>query len=136
MPVESLIVHVAAGCRVRGDANLLAAALANLLDNSIRHGARECWVSCRSAENRQTLTLTDDGPGVTDAQRADLQLGLDQATDLDSGGLGLKLAALIARAHRGKLVIEPVPTGRTGLSVSIVLWADGPEEQSAGSRRA
>ncbi len=128
LPVESLIVHVAAGCRVRGDANLLAAALANLLDNSIRHGARQCWVSCRSSENGQTtLTLTDDGPGVTDARRAVLELGLDHPTDLDSGGLGLKLAALIARAHRGKLVMEPPPAGRTGLSVSIVLWADGPK---------
>jgi signal transduction histidine kinase len=136
LAVESLIVHVAAGCRVRGDANLLAAAFANLLDNSIRHGARRCWVTCRSAEDRQTLTLTDDGPGVTEAHRAALQLGLDHPTDLDSAGLGLKLAALIARAHRGKLVIEPAPAGRTGLSVSIVLWADGPEEHSAGSNPA
>jgi len=136
LPVESLAVHVDPGCRVRGDANLLAAALANLLDNSSRHGARECWVSCRTEGDRQTLTLTDDGPGVTEAQRAALQLGLDHATDLDAGGLGLKLAALIARAHRGKLVIEPAPAGRTGLSVSIVLWADGPEEAGAGSSPA
>ena len=136
LPVESLIVHVAAGCRVRGDANLLAAALANLLDNSINHGARQCWVNCRSEEQRQTLTLTDDGPGISEAHRTALQAGLDHPGDGDSAGLGLKLAALIARAHRGKLVMEASPPGRTGLSVSIVLWSDGPEQPQAGSSTA
>ena len=129
LPLESLIVHVMPGCRVRGDANLLAAALANLLDNSIQHGARECWLSCLYAGYRQTLTLTDDGPGLTEAHRAALQSVLDHPADSDSGGLGLKLAALIARAHKGKLVIEAPPPGATGLSVSVVLWSEGPEEQ-------
>jgi hypothetical protein len=46
------------------------------------------------------------------------------------------LATLIARAHKGKLLIEAPPAGRTGLSVSIVLWSDGPEEHRAGSSPA
>ena len=127
LPVESLAVHVAPGCRVRGDANLLAAALANLLDNCVRHGARQCWVSCRPEGDGQALTVADDGPGVTTARRAELQSGLDSAEEGDASGLGLKLAALVARAHKGKLVIDAPPPGRAGFSATMVLWLEGPE---------
>jgi signal transduction histidine kinase len=112
---------------VRGDANLLAAVLANLLDNSIQYGARHCWVHCGSAPDRsQTLSVTDDGPGLPEARRRVLQEGLDRGGDGDAGGLGLKLAALVARAHRGRLVIEAGRPGGTGLSVTIVLWSERP----------
>ncbi|WP_395687851.1 sensor histidine kinase [Caenimonas koreensis] len=126
MQVEALVVHVDADCKLRGDANLLAGALANLLDNCVRHGARECWVSCSASEGGQTLTLRDNGPGVSDARRAALQAALDQTVSSESGGLGLKLAALVARAHKGRLTIEPAPGVEGGFAVSLFLGVPGP----------
>ena len=122
LPVESLNVRVQADSRVYGDINLLAAALANLLDNAVRYGARNCLVTCHSDDVRQILTVTDDGPGVTPERRAAMQASLDQQEDNDSFGIGLKLAALVARAHEGRLILEEPSPGTTGFSVSLVLW--------------
>lgn len=131
LPVASLNVQVQPGSRIHGDINLLAAALANLLDNSVRYGASRCVVSVRNDHARQILTVADDGPGVTPQRRAELQAGLDRVEENDSFGIGLKLAALVARAHDGRLIIDEPKAGTTGFSVSMVLW-DEPDAMQAG----
>ena len=102
LPVQGLIVNVEAGGEVDADADLLAAALANLLDNALRHGAHRVDIR---ASGRTEVHLADDGPGVPPARRAALQAALDrQAYDYPLG-LGLTLADRVARAHGGRLVL-------------------------------
>ncbi len=93
---------------LQADADLLAAALANLLDNSQRHGATCVQVSQRQP---QTLHLQDDGPGVPEAERLRLQQALDDEAYEGVTGLGLMLADRVARAHGGRVRLPPTDHG-------------------------
>ncbi len=100
MPVEGLQVQVEPGEPVRADADLLTAALLNLLDNAARHGARQVRISTPRA---QCLRVQDDGPGVPPTQLQALRDALAQERPERPVGLGLVLAQLVARAHGGGL---------------------------------
>ncbi len=109
LPVAGVEVRVAPGHdAIEADADLLSAALANLLDNAARHGASR--VSVR-AEAPQRLRVDDDGPGVDEATRTALQTALDSERYDGRTGLGLMLADRVARAHGGRVVLPPVAAG-------------------------
>ncbi|MBA2723779.1 MAG: HAMP domain-containing histidine kinase [Methylibium sp.] len=108
LPVEGLAVDVQPGAALDADADLVAAALLNLLDNALRYGAHRVLVSVTEPG---TLRIQDDGPGVPAARRRALQQAVDQAADGSGTGLGLRLADLVARAHGGRLVLADVAAG-------------------------
>ena len=121
MSVPGLAIDIDQDRALAGDPDLMAAALANLLDNAVRHGGHSCCVTLRTDRDGQHLTLHDDGPGVSPQRRQELQRGLDQAFDAGFVGLGLKLAALVAKAHKGRLVIDDTAPGTGGFSITMVL---------------
>ncbi|MBB5204831.1 signal transduction histidine kinase [Inhella inkyongensis] len=99
------------GRRLSADPELLAAALLNLLDNAQRHGARSVWLEWPS---EQCLLVCDDGPGMPEAERVALEAALQDsaaAADASGQGLGLRLAALVTRAHGGRLRLPPQAQG-------------------------
>lgn len=115
LPAEGLEVIVEPpGAAVDADADLLAAAFANLLDNAVRHGARRATLTL----NGTTLVLLDDGEAVDDARRQALQAALARDDDAGPLGLGLRLADLVARAHGGALAL---PRTATGFAVELRL---------------
>ncbi|MFZ4625522.1 MAG: sensor histidine kinase [Rhodoferax sp.] len=126
LPVDALQVHVSQASALMADPNLLAATLSNLLDNALRYGARNCWITCHAEESRQYLTVRDDGPGISAERCAALKISLDQPVDEGFLGLGLKLAALVAKSHHGQLVLDCDLPGQHGFSVTLVLWLDAP----------
>jgi len=101
---------------LQADADLLAAALANLLDNAVRHGAQQV----RLEPIEGGLRLIDDGPGIDPVRREALQQALDAQAYEGRTGLGLMLADLVARAHGGRLRLGPSPHG-SGLAVTLTL---------------
>ncbi|WP_338413130.1 HAMP domain-containing sensor histidine kinase [uncultured Sphaerotilus sp.] len=120
MPVAGLVVQMSetgAPLRPNADPDLLAAALANLLDNAARHGARRVQV----AIGDDRLTLDDDGPGIDAERLQTLQLALDREDYAVLPGLGLVLSDLIARAHGGRLGLGRSALG--GLRVEMTLTA-------------
>lgn len=117
LPTEELQVDVRGAAVVRADCDLLAAALVNLLDNAVRHGARRVTLT---AGQGQVLTVEDDGPGVDEARRAELQAALDAQAYEGRTGLGLMLADMVARAHGGRLQLLPAAHG---FAVRLVLGA-------------
>jgi len=115
LQVEGLQLKVDAGLMLRADPDLLSAALLNLLDNALRHGAQQVHISLPAP---QTVRLVDDGHGCTPERRAALRQGLQaqrqgssERVDTASGGLGLLLADLVARAHGGGLDLPEVEQG-------------------------
>jgi two-component system OmpR family sensor kinase len=90
------------------DPDLLTAALLNLLDNCTRHGASQVTVDVLCPTQ---LRVTDNGPGVDEMRRQQLQASLDNPTDAPRTGLGLLLADRVARAHGGRARILPCSVG-------------------------
>lgn len=95
---------------LQGDADLLAVALSNLIDNAARHGAHRVEVRAGTDVASHFIQIEDDGPGMPPSGLARARYALAQfelSGDIDSIlGLGLTLAASVARAHEGRLRIE------------------------------
>jgi signal transduction histidine kinase len=120
MPVAGVAVELVEAdallCPV-ADPDLLAAALANLLDNAARHGARCVQVQVGS----DWLALDDDGPGIDAERLRTLQAALDREDYTVFTGLGLILSDLVARAHGGRVALGC--SARGGLRVEMTLAA-------------
>ena len=111
LPHEPLQLQVGADDVVDADEDLLSAALINLLDNAVRHGAGTLQVTWQARDGLQRLRLHDDGRGAPPERRAELARALaDQAYE-GRMGLGLMLADLVARAHGGELTLPEVAQG-------------------------
>jgi len=99
------------------DADLLRRALVNVLENAIRVAPPGTRVSC-TARTSDTggaiLAVADQGPGISDADKARVLAPLQRGPSENQGsrGLGLTFCATAAKAHGGSLRIEDnAPTG-------------------------
>jgi signal transduction histidine kinase len=105
LPLDALEIDIESTTPIVADKNLLAAAMLNLFDNSVRHGATTVRVNVQRAKGVVHIRLQDDGPGMPPEQLRRIQDALDRQEYEGHMGLGLMLADLIARAHRGRLSI-------------------------------
>ncbi len=104
------------GLVVRGNRELIAQTLANLLDNGLKYGtpaasgaAPELRLVLRRQGQLVRLSVEDRGPGVPAADRdrvLDRFVRLEASRTLPGSGLGLSLAAAIAHLHGGALRLE------------------------------
>jgi signal transduction histidine kinase len=115
LPIEGLEVSVQSEGPLRADPDLLAAALANLLDNAKRHGAQRVSVSQPAPD---CVRVHDDGPGATPERLRSLREALREQDYDGRMGLGLMLADLVARAHGGVLSL---PESVQGFTVELAL---------------
>lgn len=111
LPVAGLAVHAQPGATVDADPDLLTAALSNLLDNAVRHGATTVDVGVRADPGGPVLVVHDDGRGLQEPERARLQQALQTQRYEGATGLGLMLADMVARAHGGALRLPPAERG-------------------------
>ena len=105
---------------VKGNRELVSQALANLVDNAIKyaaepgpHGANgavsEILVTAGAEGDRIRLAVRDGGPGIPASDRAHVVerfVRLEQSRTKPGSGLGLSLAAAVARLHGGELKLE------------------------------
>ncbi|MBO9689942.1 sensor histidine kinase [Roseateles chitosanitabidus] len=97
---------------VDADPDLLAAALINLLDNAWRHRATRLVLRCHALPGGgAVLEIADNGEGVPDWQRVDLNDALERQQYEGRMGLGLMMADLVARAHGGDLRLPAATEG-------------------------
>lgn len=110
------------------DAGLLERALANLIDNAVRHGGGE--VSVRATIDgagrpgaRCVIRVVDHGPGIAPADRAHVFTPFQQYGDRNGAssgvGLGLSVARGFTSAIGGTLDVEDTPGGGTTMVVSL-----------------
>jgi two-component system, OmpR family, osmolarity sensor histidine kinase EnvZ len=98
--------------------------LTNLLLNSSKY-ARNIWITCTKNMKSCQIIIDDDGPGIPEKDRELVFqpfYRLDQARNLDKGGVGLGLAMVrdAIRSHGGQIHLKSVPD-KTGLRVLLVL---------------
>lgn len=104
----ALEVNLAAGIRVRGNAEGLRRVVLNLLDNATRYNRPDGRVWCRLAVEADgvCLRVANTGPGIEESVRGRLFQRFmrgDDARTSGGHGLGLALSHEIARAHGGEL---------------------------------
>lgn len=97
---------------VRGEHVALEQVLVNLLQNAFDATGQDGRVEIDIAETEpfRRLSVTDSGPGLTDAQRTNLFQPF-ATTKADGLGLGLVISQDIMRGLGGDLVEEPVAKG-------------------------
>ncbi|WP_405889200.1 ATP-binding protein [Streptomyces sp. NBC_01136] len=106
------------GITVEGNRSRLTRLLTNLLDNAQRHADQHIELALHADPGAHTavLEVTDDGPGIPDADRDRIferftRLDDARSRDLGGAGLGLAIARDIASHHHGTLTAEPHPHG-------------------------
>jgi len=124
----ALSVSCAPGSLVLGHRQLLAQAVANLIDNALKFTPAGGKVDLRTdvAEGRLVISVADSGPGIPaeDRTRAvEPFVRLSNAPPRDGSGLGLNLAAAVARLHGGTLRLED---NQPGLVARLDLPAGAP----------
>ena len=98
--------------------------LLNLVRNAVDAGASRVTIRGEGDEAGATLLVCDDGPGLPEAVID--RLGREQPETAAGGsGLGLMIAAALARGHGGAL--EVAESGPSGTCLRITLPAAQPE---------
>lgn len=97
---------------------LLRVLLRNLLDNAVRYTPAGGKVSV--SVTARMLTVSDSGPGIPAAQRADALRRLHRLAgqDIEGSGLGLSIVARIAELHGARLELTD-GIGQPGLTVRV-----------------
>jgi two-component system CheB/CheR fusion protein len=129
--------------QVRANRMQLLQVLQNLACNAIHHGppAPVVRVSATEQTDRFVFQVTDNGPGVPEAQREKIFEPFKRmARDRERGlGMGLAICRRVVESHGGKIWCEPAPTGGTTfvftLSKQKQEAAAGAEVKSGKSRR-
>lgn len=129
-----------APAHLRGNRQLLAQMITNLLENALKYvpSGGHVKVSVRNVPEGIALRVSDDGPGIasTDreaALRPFVRVG-DAAQRASGSGLGLSLASAVARLHRAQLTLDD---NAPGLIVHCVFVGIGPNSgKSAEPLRA
>ena len=90
-------------------------AIANLVDNAVRHAPPESVVTIgvEASDSLVTVMVTDHGPGIPEPEQAHIFERFWRGPgDRPGTGLGLPIARQIALAHGGDLTVtSPGPTG-------------------------
>jgi two-component system sensor histidine kinase TctE len=109
---------------IEADRLMLREAVANLIDNALRHGGPgvgEITVSLSATQDQARLAVSDDGRGISTAE---VPLALSRFGQVGTGegsGLGLPIAEAVVASRGGRLEIAPTASGQTGLSVMLYL---------------
>lgn len=108
--LEVVLDFPAAGLTAEVDADKIEQVLTNLLENAAKYGDPEgITVRGRRADGAVTVSVSDRGPGVAEADREQIfERGFQHAGGHPSGtGLGLWISRNLVEAHGGSLDIVP-----------------------------
>ncbi|CAN0624510.1 two-component system, OmpR family, sensor histidine kinase QseC [Burkholderia multivorans] len=109
---------------VPGNADTLRVLLNNLVDNAIRYAGEGARIDAiaRVEDGAPVLEVSDNGPGIPEAERANVwerfYRGADAQSTTSGSGLGLSIAKRIAQQHRATVTLGTHPGGR-GLTVTV-----------------
>ena len=99
-------------------ADLVGEALANLLDNALRHASSSVEVSLATVNGSALLTVADDGPGIDPGMHERIFEPF-QTSKPNGLGLGLAICRTIVESHRGRLWAENASGGGAQLHIEL-----------------
>jgi signal transduction histidine kinase len=124
------------GVVAMADRNALRQIVLNLLDNAAKYGPEGQTITLGSTRvhDRVRIWVEDEGPGITQADRARVwepyvRLGRDTDRGTGGSGIGLSVVRELVDMHGGQCSMEPSRSG--GVRVSFTLpasEADVPED--------
>ena len=93
---------------VSGDRDLLFDAVANIVDNAIKHGREtgQVTVEVKQTDGGAVISVADDGPGIPidECQNVFKRFyRLERSRRAPGNGLGLSLVAAVARLHGARI---------------------------------
>ncbi|TCT08706.1 signal transduction histidine kinase [Tepidamorphus gemmatus] len=133
-----LVITGSEPVRVLGNRELIGQAIANLVDNALKHGSAgragiatdpdgsgggcgAVRVSVTIADGKARIAVADSGPGIPEADRSRVVerfARLEASRSAPGAGLGLALVAAVARLHSGELAFSD---GNPGLVATLAL---------------
>ena len=111
---------------VTGDRDLLFDAIANLVDNAIKHGrlGGQVIVASENVGGRPVISIADDGPGIPVGEYEHVFkrfYRLERSRYTPGNGLGLSLVAAVARLHGARIeMLDNAP------GFAFKLWFSAP----------
>jgi signal transduction histidine kinase len=112
----AIVLHAEAPATVRADANALRRVLLNLLENAVKYGppGQTVTVTVSTRAGRARITVDDQGPGITPAQRERIWRPferLERSGDQPVTGSGMGLAIVLDLVQRmdGTVHVEDAP---------------------------
>ncbi|MHB1206994.1 MAG: sensor histidine kinase [Rhodospirillaceae bacterium] len=116
----SFVTELDSHLTARGDPNLVAQALANVVDNAIKYTPQgTVTLALTEVGGRAAFVVSDTGPGIPDEFKPKVLerlFRMEQSRTSAGSGLGLSLAAAVARSHNIELKLED---NRPGLRVVL-----------------
>jgi signal transduction histidine kinase len=111
---------------VTGDRDLIFDAIANLVDNAIKHGRAggQVVVANENVDGKPVISIADDGPGIPADEYEHVFkrfYRLEQSRYTTGNGLGLSLVAAVARLHGARIeMLDNAP------GLKFKLWFSAP----------
>jgi signal transduction histidine kinase len=111
---------------VTGDRDLIFDAIANLVDNAIKHGRAggQVVVTNETVDGSSVISIADDGPGIPPDQYEQVFkrfYRLEHSRYTPGNGLGLSLVAAVARLHGARIeMLDNAP------GLKLKLWFSAP----------
>lgn len=126
---------IAEGIVVRGNRELLAQAISNLVDNAIKYGrstdgAGSISVTLGAQGATAQIAVFDNGPGIAAEERDKVTerfARLEKSRTMPGNGLGLSMVRAVARMHSGTLEFSDNAPGLRA-TIRLPLMARGPVE--------
>lgn len=117
---------------VRSDAAQLERAIANVLDNGLRHsGGEPVSIRARRSGSRVLLRVVDHGPGIRESEREKIFepfYTADEGPSARGSGLGLAITKGFVEANGGRVSVESLPAQGTAFVFELPVPAeDGAE---------
>ncbi len=111
--------HPALAIEVRGgdlvlpvSAEAMRIVLSHLAGNAVAHGATRLDIRCRDDAPGRTVTLSDDGKGISDGNRPHVFEPFFTTRRENGGtGMGLYIVARLLKSHGAEIALESVSKG-------------------------
>jgi signal transduction histidine kinase len=117
---------------IDGHAELLARAIANLVDNALKYATAPgpIRLSLRRSGALAVVEVADSGPGIARADQPSIftefyRLPAARAARTPGTGLGLAVARRVAQAHGGRLSLESQVGAGSAFRLSFLLARGG-----------